>query len=96
MLLQNDYKSDDSISLFTPSPQKGDKGYNIWTPGDSSFINNDESSLVSTNIRPASSDINTDSYVTSADCSSITDNKGNTTALSLLTDVGNIYLYLVY
>ena len=61
----------------------------MWSPGDSSFINN-ESSIISTSIRPASSDINTDSYVTSADCSSITDNKGNTTALSLETAVGNI------
>ena len=89
-MLQIDNKNDDSISLFTPSPQKGDNGYDIWTPGDSSFINNDESSVVSTTIKPASSDINTDSYVTSADCSSITDHKGNTTALSLMTDVGNI------
>ena len=65
--------------------------------GDSSFINNDETSIiVFITIRPASSDINTDNYVTSRDCSSITDNKGNTSALSIVTDVGNKEIYLLF
>ena len=85
---KDDYQNDD-MSIYTPSPEKGVKNYNVWTSGDSSFINN--SSIVSTSIRPAKHDYNTDSSVTSSDCSSISDNKKegfNISALSLITAVG--------
>ena len=75
------------MSLFTPSPQQGYNNYNVWTEGDDSF-NHTPSTVLSTSIRPADSFHNTDSYVTSADCSSITDNKGHVSELSILTAVG--------
>lgn len=78
--------------MFTPSPERGENGYNVWSSGDSSFINS-PSTIVTTSIRPADSIHNTDSYVSTADCSSVTDHKGNITELSIKTAVG-IYTYI--
>lgn len=80
---RDNYKSDGSrMSIFTPSPQQGFNNYNIRTPGINDSFNHTPSTIIITSIRPSDSFHNTDNYVTSADCSSITDrHKGNVSAL---------------